>query len=102
MESGIVYLKRLKESWNLAVIWILLNIFDCAVTTVLLLYGSIEVNPIVGRVIDANLFVQYKLLMSMFVLVILAMVNKLHLLKFLNIGLIGLMLCGIIWGLCIG
>lgn len=73
---------------RLAVLWIALNLLDAAISYLALRQGMHELNPLFSQVAASlSLFLLTKLVLALVALAILMSIDKLRLLKWLNMGI---------------
>jgi len=79
-------------------LWIALNLADLALTIVAVKMGLTEINPLFALMTDQiAVLVIVKVILTVAAVVLLALIKKLHLLKWLNIGMAVVVAWNLLW-----
>ena len=79
-------------------LWIALNLADLALTIVAVKMGLTEINPLFALMTtQIAVLVIVKILLTVAAIVFLALIKKLHLLKWLNIGMAVVVAWNLLW-----
>lgn len=88
--------KRILDAKVLVATWIMLNVADLAISMLALNTGCSEVNPILKH-LDPPSFIACKIAVPVVVLLVLATLDRIHLLKALNICMALVVIWGLLW-----